>query len=237
MQIIPAIDLKDGYAVRLKQGDMQSAKIYDKNPLNLCATFENLGAEYLHIVDLDGAIAGSPKNKSIIEQICRHSLLKIEVGGGIRNEDTIKDYLDMGVSRVILGSIALQKLDFALAMAEKYPIAIGIDARDEKVAINGWGETQSILAQEFAKEFLGSKIEAIICTDISRDGMLKGINIGFTQAIAKVSGVFTIASGGLSSIEDLQRLEDNGVKAVIVGKAFYERKIDLQKAFEKFGNS
>ncbi|WP_104721658.1 1-(5-phosphoribosyl)-5-[(5-phosphoribosylamino)methylideneamino]imidazole-4-carboxamide isomerase [Helicobacter mesocricetorum] len=234
MQIIPAIDLKDGYAVRLKQGDMQSAKIYDKNPLNLCATFADLGAEYLHIVDLDGAIAGKPKNRVIIEQICKNSQLKIEVGGGIRNEETIKSYLDIGVSRLILGSIALQKVDFALAMAEKYPIVIGIDAKDGKVAINGWGDTQSVLAEEFAKEFLGSKIEAIVCTDISRDGMLGGININFTQAIARASGVFTIASGGLSSMEDLQILEENEIKAVIVGKAFYERKIDLQKAFEKF---
>lgn len=237
MQIIPAIDLKDGYAVRLKQGDMQSAKIYDKNPLNLCAAFEDLGAEYLHIVDLDGAFAGTPKNRTVIQQICKDCKLKIQLGGGIRTEDTIKGYLDMGISRVILGSIALQKLDFALAMVEKYPIAIGIDAKDGKVAINGWGDTQNILAQDFAKEFLGSKAEAIICTDIARDGMLEGINIGFTQAIAKASGVFTIASGGLSSLQDLQRLDDNGIKAVIVGKAFYERKIDLQQAFQKFGNS
>ncbi|MDE5591483.1 MAG: 1-(5-phosphoribosyl)-5-[(5-phosphoribosylamino)methylideneamino]imidazole-4-carboxamide isomerase [Helicobacter sp.] len=234
MQIIPAIDLKEGCAVRLTQGVMQSAKIYEKEPWNLAKVFEDLGAEFLHIVDLDGAFAGIPKNKTIIEKICRECKLKIQVGGGIRDENTITNYLDLGISRVILGSIALQNPHFALEMAEKYPIVISIDAKNEKVASNGWGEMGEILAEDFAKKFAGSRIEAIICTDISCDGTLGGINIDFTQKITKASGIFTIASGGLSSMENLQELEKCKIQGVIVGKAFYEGKIDLKQAFKSF---
>ena len=183
MQIIPAIDLKEGYAVRLSQGEMGSAKIYAKNPLELAKHFEELGAEYLHIVDLDGAFAGEPRNRAVIAQICKESKLNIEVGGGIRNEEIIKSYRDLGVTRLILGSMALKNPEFALKMAEKYTIAIGIDAKDGKVATEGWAKSGNILAWEFAEIFRGSKVDAIICTDIARDGMLNGINIDFTKTI------------------------------------------------------
>lgn len=234
MEIIPAIDLKEGCAVRLKRGEMESAKIYETNPLKLAQYFEDLGAKYLHIVDLDGAFRGKPQNLKIIEEICKHSHLKIEVGGGIREEQTIQKYLDLGVYRVILGSIALLKPDFAKALAEKYRIVIGIDAKNGRVATQGWAETQSVLAEDFAESFKGSKIEAIICTDIARDGMLSGINVDFTKKIAQKSQCFTIASGGLSSYEDLEILQKEKIEGVIVGKAFYEGKIDLKKAFENF---
>ncbi len=234
MQIIPAIDLKEGCAVRLKQGLMESAKIYATEPSEIAKHFENLGAEFLHIVDLDGAFAGTPKNHATIETICKNSKLKIEVGGGIRNEETIKTYLKLGVSRVILGSIALKNPKFALQMAEKYAIVIGIDAKDNKVATEGWATSESILAWDFAKTFKGSKVQAIICTDIARDGMLNGLNIEFTKKIQTQSGIFTIASGGLSSEEDFKALQTAGIDGVIVGKAFYEGRIDLQKAFESF---
>lgn len=181
MQIIPAIDLKEGCAVRLKQGLMESAKIYAKEPTELAKHFETLGAEYLHIVDLDGAFAGTPKNRAVIEKICKNSKLKIEVGGGIRKEETIKAYLDLGISRVILGSIALKNPNFALEMAEKYPIVIGIDAKDNKIATEGWAKGADTLAWEFAELFKGSKVQAIICTDIAHDGMLDGINLEFTK--------------------------------------------------------
>ncbi|WDL75053.1 1-(5-phosphoribosyl)-5-[(5-phosphoribosylamino)methylideneamino]imidazole-4-carboxamide isomerase [Helicobacter winghamensis] len=236
MQIIPAIDLKDGCAVRLSQGLMESAKIYAKDPLELAKHFEYLGAKYLHIVDLDGAFAGEPKNHRVIERICRDSKLKIEVGGGIRNEEIIKSYIDLGVTRVILGSIALKNPEFALKMAEKYAVVIGIDAKDGKVATEGWAKSGSTLAWEFAEIFKGSKVEAIICTDIARDGMLNGINVDFTKTIQQKSELFTIASGGLSNLSDFEKLENARISGVIVGKAFYEGKIDLKEVFEKFGD-
>lgn len=235
MQIIPAIDLKEGCAVRLSQGLMESAKVYAKEPIELAKHFQDVGATYLHIVDLDGAFAGEPKNRLVIEQICKSCTLKIEVGGGIRNEETIKTYLNLGVARVILGSVALKNPDFALKMAEIYPVVIGIDAKDGKVATEGWAESGEVLAWNFAQKFKGSKVEAIICTDIARDGMLNGINIGFTKKIAEYSGIFTIASGGLSSLEDFLAMQKAGIKGVIVGKAFYEGKIDLRETFQKFG--
>ena len=234
MQIIPAIDLKEGYAVRLSQGEMGSAKIYAKNPLELAKHFEELGAEYLHIVDLDGAFAGEPRNRAVIEQICKESKLNIEVGGGIRNEEIIKSYRDLGVTRLILGSMALKNPEFALKMAEKYTIAIGIDAKDGKVATEGWAKSGNILAWEFAEIFRGSKVDAIICTDIARDGMLNGINIDFTKTIQEKSGLTTLASGGLSNIEDFTLLQKEGIDGVIVGKAFYEGKINLQEVFRQF---
>ena len=234
MQIIPAIDLKEGYAVRLSQGEMGSAKIYAKNPLELAKHFEELGAEYLHIVDLDGAFAGEPRNRAVIAQICKESKLNIEVGGGIRNEEIIKSYRDLGVTRLILGSMALKNPEFALKMAEKYTIAIGIDAKDGKVATEGWAKSGNILAWEFAEIFRGSKVDAIICTDIARDGMLNGINIDFTKTIQEKSGLTTLASGGLSNIEDITLLQKEGIDGVIVGKAFYEGKINLQEVFRQF---
>lgn len=236
MQIIPAIDLKEGCAVRLKQGLMESAKVYANNPDVLAKHFEDLGAEFLHIVDLDGAFAGKPKNLKVIEKICKDSKLKIEVGGGIREEETIKTYLDLGVSRVILGSIALKSPQFALNMAEKYAIVIGIDAKDGKVATEGWATSENTLAWDFAEQFRGSKVEAIICTDIARDGMLGGLNIEFTKKIQDKSGIFTIASGGLSSEADFEMLKEARIDGVIVGKAFYENKIDLQEVFKRFND-
>ena len=234
MEIIPAIDLKEGYAVRLKQGEMASAKIYETNPLNLAKTFLELGAKYLHIVDLDGAFEGKPQNKKVIESICKEVGLKIEVGGGIRDEKTIKEYLQIGVNRVILGSIALKNPQFAKEMAKKYPVVIGIDAKNGKVATQGWAQTESVLARDFAKEFKDSKVEAIICTDIAKDGMLSGLNVDFTKEIQENSGIFTIASGGLSCAKDLEDLDLHKIDGVIVGKAFYEGKIDLKEAFKKY---
>ena len=234
MQIIPAIDLKDKNAVRLSQGKMDSAKIYSTNPFELALSFMEMGANYLHIVDLDGAIHGSPKNLEVIEQIVRYTKLKIQVGGGIRNEETICKYLELGVHRVILGSVALSNLQFAKDMANKYKIVIGIDAKDGYVATQGWDKQENILAVKFAEEFKDSNIDAIICTDIARDGMLNGVNIEFTQEIAKNSGKFTIASGGLSSGDDVDELYKRNVDGVIIGKAFYENKLDLRMLFSKY---
>ncbi|RAX51647.1 1-(5-phosphoribosyl)-5-[(5-phosphoribosylamino)methylideneamino]imidazole-4-carboxamide isomerase [Helicobacter sp. 16-1353] len=235
MTIIPAIDLKDGKAVRLYKGEMESAKIYGE-PVEFAKMFGGFGAEWLHIVDLNGAFAGVPKNLEAIEAIRRSCNLKIELGGGIRDEATIKKYVDLGLTRLILGSIALENPQFAKEMAEIYPIAIGIDAKNGMVATQGWAKGGKTSAIELAKEFRGSKIKAIICTDIAKDGTLEGINVDFSEAIAKASGIQTIASGGFASSADLEALrKSQKISGVIVGKAFYEGKIDLGEIFRTFG--
>jgi len=233
MEILPAIDLKDGKAVRLTKGLMNSAKIYSNEPWQLAKTFEELGAKWLHIVDLNGAFAGEPKNLEQIKKIRENTSLKIELGGGIRDEDTIKRYLDLGIDRLILGSIAVKNPDFVKEMAKKYPIAVGIDAIDGVVVVEGWAKVSKMKATDLAKTFADCGVKAIICTDVSKDGTLLGVNVDFTVSIAEYSGVDTIASGGVKSIDDILLLKkSNKVAGVIVGIAFYEETIDLREAFK-----
>lgn len=231
MTILPAIDLKDGKAVRLSKGLMDSAKIYSDEPWQVAARFEELGSQWVHLVDLNGAFAGSPKNLEQIKKIRANSNLKLELGGGIRDEETIKMYLDLGVDRLILGSIALKDPAFVKEMAAKYPIVVGIDAIDGMVAVEGWSELSNMKATDLAREFADAGVEAIICTDVSRDGMMSGVNIDFTLAIKEASGLETIASGGLRDMEDIYRLLEAGIDGTIVGKAFYEGTLDLEQAF------
>jgi len=231
MTILPAIDLKDGKAVRLSKGLMDSAKIYSDEPWQVAARFEELGSQWVHLVDLNGAFAGSPKNLEQIKKIRANSNLKLELGGGIRDEETIKMYLDLGVDRLILGSIALKDPAFVKEMAAKYPIVVGIDAIDGMVAVEGWSELSNMKATDLAREFADAGVEAIICTDVSRDGMMSGVNIDFTLAIKEASGLETIASGGLRDMEDIHRLLEAGIDGTIVGKAFYEGTLDLEQAF------
>lgn len=234
-EVIPAIDLKDGLVVRLQKGDMKSAKVYSEHPAAFAQDFEKQGARSLHIVDLDGAFAGTPKNKKAIEEIVLNTSLSVEIGGGIRDEKTIEEYLALGIERVILGSAALKDPQKAKEWAQKYPIAIGIDARDGKVAIEGWAQSGDTLALDLAKQFANSAVQAIICTDISRDGMLSGVNIDFVREIAKASGLPTIASGGvanLNDIENLTKLEKEGIAGAILGKSIYEKTIELKAAIE-----
>jgi len=232
MTILPAIDLKDGKAVRLSKGLMESAKIYSDEPWQVAKRFEELGSEWVHLVDLNGAFAGEPKNLEQIKKIRQNCNLKLELGGGIRDEETIKMYLELGIDRLILGSIAVKDAQFVKDMASKYPIVVGIDAIDGMVAVEGWAETSNMRATDLAREFASCGVEAIICTDVGRDGMLSGVNIDFTLDIAKASGVETIASGGLKDIEDIKKLIDAGVDGTIVGKAFYEGTLDLEEAFK-----
>ncbi|NLO17590.1 MAG: 1-(5-phosphoribosyl)-5-[(5-phosphoribosylamino)methylideneamino]imidazole-4-carboxamide isomerase [Arcobacter butzleri] len=236
MDILPAIDLKDGKAVRLTKGVMDSAKIYSDEPWQVAKRFEELGSKWVHIVDLNGAFKGEPANLEQIKKIRENCNLKIELGGGIRDEDTIKMYLELGVDRLILGSIALKDPHFVKSMAKKYPIAVGIDAVDGMVAVEGWAELSSIKAITLAKQFADAGVEAIICTDISKDGMLCGVNVGFTETIADASNLDTIASGGVKDIEDIKACKNSGkISGVIVGKAFYEGRLDLQEAFSIVG--
>ena len=233
MIIFPAIDLKDGKAVRLTKGLMQSAKVYSSEPWELAKRFEDMGAEWIHIVDLNGAFAGEPKNISQIEKIRKNTKLKIQLGGGIRDEKTIKKYLDLGINRLILGSIAAREPKKVIELADKYPLALGIDAKDGYVAVNGWGESSDIKASELAGIYENSKIECIIATDISKDGTLSGLNIDFILEIQNASKKRVIASGGVASEEDIKKVKENGIYGVIIGKAFYEGKIDLEKVLKE----
>jgi phosphoribosylformimino-5-aminoimidazole carboxamide ribotide isomerase len=233
MEILPAIDLKDGKAVRLTKGLMDSAKIYSDEPYKLVETFENMGAKWVHLVDLNGAFAGEPKNLEEIKKIRANCNVKLELGGGIRDEDTIKRYLELGIDRIILGSIAVKDPQFVKDMAAKYPIAVGIDAIDGFVAVEGWGEVSKMRATDLAREFANAGVEAIICTDVGKDGTLSGVNLEFTLEIADASGLDTIASGGVRDINDILKLkESKKVSGVIVGKAFYEGTLDLEEAFK-----
>jgi len=233
MEIFPAIDLKQGCAVRLSKGEMQSAKIYSKDPCELAKKFEDLGAKWLHLVDLDGAFAGEAVNFKVIERIVKSTRLRVEVGGGIRDEARIKEYLNLGVDRFILGSAALKNRDFVRRMAKLYRIVVGIDAKEGLVATEGWAELSHVKATDLARDYADAGVCAIICTDISRDGMLSGVNVEFSRSIAKASGIDTIASGGVKDINDIIALKNAELIAgVIVGKAYYEGTLDLKKAFE-----
>ncbi|NPA66517.1 MAG: 1-(5-phosphoribosyl)-5-[(5-phosphoribosylamino)methylideneamino]imidazole-4-carboxamide isomerase [Epsilonproteobacteria bacterium] len=237
MTLYPAIDLKDGKAVRLTKGLMDSAKIYSNEPYELVKKFEEMGASWVHLVDLNGAFAGEPKNLEQIVKIRQNCSVKLELGGGIRDEATIQKMLDIGIDRIILGSIAVKDPQFVKDMAKKYPIAVGIDAIDGYVAVEGWGEVSSMKATDLAKEFADAGVEAIICTDVGRDGTLSGVNVDFTLSIAEASGVSTIASGGVKDEKDIIALDKTGkVDGVIIGKAYYEGTLDLEKMFKIIKN-
>lgn len=232
MDILPAIDLKDGKAVRLTKGLMESAKIYSNEPWEVAKVFEEMGSSWVHLVDLNGAFAGEPKNLEQIEKIRKHCKLKLELGGGIRDEETIRRYVDLGIDRVILGSIALKNPAFVKEMSQKFRVVVGIDAIDGYVAVEGWAEKSTMKATDLARAFADAGVEAIICTDVGRDGMLSGVNLDFTLSIAEASGVATIASGGLKNLDDIILLKQSQkVSGVIVGKAFYEGNLDLREAF------
>ena len=237
MDILPAIDLKDGKAVRLSKGLMESAKIYSDEPWRLAKTFQEMGTSWVHLVDLNGAFAGEPKNLKEIQKIRKHCDVKLELGGGIRDEETIRRYADLGIDRVILGSIALKNPAFVKEMCKQYRIVVGIDAIDGYVAVEGWAEKSTMKATDLACEFANAGVEAIICTDVGRDGMLSGVNVDFTLSIAEASKIDTIASGGVKDIGDIQALlKTQKISGVIVGKAFYEGTLDLSEAFKLTAN-
>ena len=232
MEKYMAIDLKEGKAVRLSKGLMDSAKFYSNEPWELAKRFSDAGAKWLHIVDLDGAFAGDAVNLKTIEKIVNATNLNIQIGGGVRNEERIKSYLNSGVSRLILGSVALKNPEFVKEMAKKYRIVVGIDAKDGFVAVEGWAEVSQIRATDLAKLYADAGVEAIIATDISKDGMLCGLNLEFTSSIAQASGIDTIASGGVASLADLEAAsKTKGISGVIIGKAYYEGKIELSDIF------
>lgn len=235
MIILPAIDLKEGRCVRLEQGLMDKDTVYNDNPAAQALLWQEQGGEFLHIVDLDGAFAGVPKNKSAIQSIVQAIDIPSELGGGIRDLETIEAYLDLGINRVILGTVAKENPDLVKEACRKFPgqIVVGIDAKDGLVAVRGWADVTEKKATEMAREMEGFGVEAIIYTDISRDGMMQGPNIEATRALAEAITIPVIASGGLSTLDDIRKLlkiESSGVSGVITGKAIYSGAIDLREA-------
>lgn len=235
MIVIPAIDLKDGKCVRLSQGRMDQETIYSENPVEMAKRWESNGAERLHIVDLNGAVTGKPFHQSVIKEIAHSVHIPIEIGGGIRDLPTIEDYIHNGVEWVILGTAALRNRDLLKEACQKFPgkVLLGIDARGGKVAVEGWKEETAVSARALAKEFEGIGISAIIFTDIERDGMETGINFESTRNLSRSTSIPVIASGGVSTVDDIERLlelEDDGVVGVIIGRALYTGAIHLQEA-------
>ena len=236
MQIFPAIDLSGGQVVRLYQGDYDQMTVYGQNPCAAARTFLEAGAKYLHLVDLDGARDGTTANFDSIAAIARQGGLYIEVGGGIRTEDRIRQYLDLGVGRCILGTIAVKDFTFTERMAQKYGgrIAVGVDARDGYVAVNGWKELSRERGVDFCRRLRDAGVRTVIYTDISRDGAEQGTNLEVYRELADISGLDITASGGVSSLEELRALWDMGTRAAILGKALYTGRLDLKTVLAEF---
>lgn len=235
MIVIPAIDLKEGKCVRLEQGLMEKDTVFNDNPGAQARAWQDQGAELLHIVDLDGAFAGEPKNRAAIESIIKAITIPAQLGGGIRDIATIEAYLSLGLDRVIIGTAAQRNPELVREACEKFPgrIVVGIDAKNGLVAVQGWAELTNITAIELARKFEDCGVAAIIYTDISRDGMLQGPNLEATRALAEAVAIPVIASGGVSSLKDIENLmeiESAGISGVITGKAVYTGAINLSEA-------
>ncbi len=237
MILFPAIDLKNGQCVRLEQGDMARATVFNLDPAAQARSFAAQGFEYLHVVDLDGAFAGKPVNAQAVEAMLKAVTMPVQLGGGIRDIGTVEAWLAKGVARVIIGTAAVRDPELVKAAARKYPgrIAVGLDARDGKVAVEGWAETSQVTALEIAQRFEDAGVAAIIFTDISRDGLLKGLNLEATIALADRIAIPVIASGGLASIDDVKAMLQPKAKKLagaIAGRALYDGRLDPAAALK-----
>ena len=237
MQIFPAIDLRGGQVVRLYQGDYDQETVYGADPCAQTRACLEAGARYLHVVDLDGARDGTAANFDSIAAIARQGGLYIEVGGGVRTEERIRRYLDLGVSRCILGTAAVKDFDFTARMARKYgeQIAVGVDARDGYVAVNGWKELSREKGVDFCRRLRDAGVRTVIYTDISRDGAGRGTNLELYEELVQIEGLDVTASGGVGTLEELRRLEEMGIRAAILGKALYDGRLDLRTVVEEVG--
>lgn len=237
MKIFPAIDLRSGQVVRLTKGDYAQMSTYDADPAFVAESFINQGAKHLHVVDLDGAKDGTQRNLRVIERILRRGGLFVEVGGGARDEASVRRYLDIGVNRVILGTMAVEQPALMERLAANHPgqIAAGVDAKGGKVAIRGWQVVTAHDAYQFMAALPGRGVRTAIYTDIAKDGMLQGPNLCAYRELQAIEGLDIIASGGVTTIEDIGALRDLGVRGAIVGKAIYEGKIDLVAALAAGG--
>lgn len=238
MKIFPAIDLRGGKVVRLTEGDYDRMKTYGDSPVETAKAFEAMGAKHLHVVDLDSAKDGGDENSEIICRIAKETGLFIETGGGIRSEDKIKRYVDAGIDRVILGTAAINNFPFLCDMVKKYGshIAVGVDAKDSKVAVNGWLEVTEINSFEFCEKLRDNGVETVIYTDISKDGKLSGTNVDAYKELRKIKNLNVIASGGISSMEDIKALMAINCYGAIIGKAIYENRIDLREVLNYSGD-
>jgi phosphoribosylformimino-5-aminoimidazole carboxamide ribotide isomerase len=235
MILYPAIDLKEGRCVRLIQGDMERATVFNDDPAAQAASFAEAGASWLHLVDLDGAFAGKPMNAKAVEAIVNEVDFPVQLGGGIRTLETIENWLSRGVMRVILGTVAVKDPDLVIQACRKFPghIAVGIDARGGRVAVEGWAEETDIQAVDLARKFADAGVDAIIYTDIDRDGVLKGANIAATSELARVVSIPVIASGGVSALTDIRALiAEKRIAGAIIGRALYDGRIDLAEAMK-----
>jgi phosphoribosylformimino-5-aminoimidazole carboxamide ribotide isomerase len=235
--LFPAIDLKEGLAVRLEQGDMARATVFHRDPAAQARAFEQQGFEYLHIVDLDGAFAGKPVNATAVERILETVGIPVQLGGGVRDTATVEAWLEKGVTRVIIGTAAVRDPPFVKQAARDFPdrVAVGLDARDGKVAVGGWAENSELSALEIAQRFEDAGVAAIVYTDIARDGMLQGLNLDATIALAEAISIPVIASGGLASIVDIKALlepRSQKLAGVIAGRALYDGRLDATEALK-----
>ena len=236
MLIIPAIDLKDGQCVRLRQGRMDDATVFSDDPVAMAAHWVAQGARRLHLVDLNGAFAGKPVNGDAVRAIARaHPELPIQIGGGIRSVDTIEAYLGAGVRYVIIGTQAVREPDFVTRVCREFPgrIIVGIDASAGRVATDGWAEVSEVKAVDLARRFAADGVSAIVYTDIERDGMMQGVNVAATVALAQAGGIPVIASGGVTGLDDIRALKavaGQGILGAITGRAIYEGTLDLAAA-------
>ena len=237
MEIFPAIDLRGGQVVRLYQGDYDKETVYGQDPCAVAWSFLEAGAKHLHVVDLDGARDGTLTNFETIAAVARQGGLYIEAGGGIRTEERIRRYLDLGVDRCILGTIAVKDFDFTARMAQKYggQIAVGVDARDGFVAVSGWKELSQERGVDYCRRLRDAGVRTVIYTDISRDGAEQGTNLELYRQLVQIEGLSITASGGVSSLEELRELEAMGVQAAILGKALYTGRLDLKTVIEEVG--
>jgi phosphoribosylformimino-5-aminoimidazole carboxamide ribotide isomerase len=237
MILFPAIDLKEGLAVRLQQGDMARATVFHKDPAQQAHTFETQGFKHLHVVDLDGAFAGKPMNGAAVERILKTVSMCVQLGGGIRDMVTVDAWLDKGINRVIIGTAAVRNPALVKDAAKKYPgkIAVGLDTRDGKVAVQGWAEISELSALDIARRFEDAGVAAIVYTDVTRDGMLKGLNLDATIALADAVSIPVIASGGLASIEDIKAMLEpraRKLEGAIAGRALYDGRLDAAEALK-----
>ena len=235
MIVYPAIDLKDGNCVRLVRGEMASATVFNEDPAAQARAFTAAGAAWIHVVDLDGAFAGKPRNAAAVESIVQTTRANVQLGGGIRDQATIEAWLGKGVARVVLGTAAVKNPNLVREACRRWPgrVALGIDARGGKVAVEGWAETSSVAALDLARRFEDAGAAAIVYTDIERDGVLQGVNVEATAALARALKTPVIASGGIASLDDLAGLrahEKDGVAGAIVGRALYDGRVDLKSA-------
>ena len=234
MKLFPAIDLYNGKAVRLFKGDYEKMTVYSDNPIEIARDFENCGAKNIHIVDLEGAKDGTTPNINIVKQIANETKLFTEIGGGIRNIETVKKYIDAGVDRVILGTAAVEDPEFLQKAVELYKekIAVGVDIKDGFVAIKGWTEKSQYTCFEFCEQMQKIGVKTIICTDISKDGAMQGTNRELYKELSQKFNIDITASGGVSTLEDIKALKEMDLYAAIIGKAYYIGAIDLKEALE-----